>query len=177
MGAGGAEGRMSKGSAGRGVGGRPEGTGASKSSPSSLISSAATGRAVPEPDRNRRGQARERPDPMAPQAPPNQPRELAPRGGDQLGLTDPREQPACLDSRSSLESGRARETPRLWVWQGQQVGARWEAQRPPRTANSGQLICGGQSSGAPGQLILGQVPAVGRGTPRSNILTVSSPLS
>lgn len=89
MGAGGAEGRMSKGSAGRGVGGRPEGTGASKSSPSSLISSAATGRAVPEPDRNRRGQARERPDPTAPQAPPNQPRELAPRGEISLGSQTP----------------------------------------------------------------------------------------
>lgn len=89
MGAGGAEGRMSKGSAGRGVEGRPEGTGASKSSPSSLISSAATGRAVPEPDRNRRGQARERPDPTAPQAPPNQPRELAPRGEISLGSQTP----------------------------------------------------------------------------------------
>lgn len=92
MGAGGAEGRMSKGSAGRGVEGRPEGTGASKSSPSSLISSAATGRAVPEPDRNRRGQARERPDPtapQAPQAPPNQPRELAPRGEISLGSQTP----------------------------------------------------------------------------------------
>ena len=73
----GAEGRMSKGSAGGGE--CPDGTGASKRSSSSLISSAATGRAMPEPERYRRGQARERPDPMAPPAPPHQLREVAPR--------------------------------------------------------------------------------------------------
>ena len=70
-----------------------------------------------------------------------------------------------------------REQEKTWGRKGQQVGAQWEAQRPPWTANSPQLLCSGQSSGAPGLLILGQVPIVGRGIPRSKTLTLSSPLS
>lgn len=64
----------------------PDGTGASKRSPSSLISSAATDNGMPEPERDTRGQPRERPDPASSSKPAER---SGPKGEISLGSQTP----------------------------------------------------------------------------------------